>query len=193
MSDPTAPSGATAAERWRVVADGFSARVDGVAAGGWDAPAPCDGWVARDVVVHLVEWVPGLLDVGAAVDLGPLPDPATDPVGAWRALRAGIDALLADPEVDARRFSHPQAGDHALPEAIGIFVTPDVFVHTWDLARATGQDERLDPAIVHESVAGLSALDPDFLASTGQYGPRIDVPPDADEQTRLLALLGRRP
>ena len=40
MSDPTAPSGATAAERWRVVADGFSARVDGVAAGGWDAPAP---------------------------------------------------------------------------------------------------------------------------------------------------------
>ena len=182
----------TAAARWAVVADGFSARVAGVPAGRWGDPAPCDGWTARDIVVHLVEWVPALLDAGAGVVIVPRPDPATDPVGAWRDLRAGLDRVLADPEVGQRRFSHPQAGDHALDDAIGTFVTPDVFVHTWDLARATGQDERLDPAIVHESVLGLEAMDPDFLASTGQYGPRVEVPADADEQTRLLALLGRR-
>jgi uncharacterized protein (TIGR03086 family) len=192
MSADTTPDAVAAAERWRVVADGFTARVDGVPADRWDAPAPCEGWVARDIVVHLVEWVPSLLAAGADVDFGPLPDPAADPVGAWGALRSGIDTVLADPEVGERRFSHPQAGDHALPDAIGTFVTPDVFVHTWDLARATGQDERLDPAIVDESVAGLSALAPDFLASTGQYGPRVPVPDDADPQTRLLALLGRR-
>jgi len=178
--------------RWAVVADGFSARVDGVAPDRWDAPAPCAGWVARDIVVHLVEWVPDLLAAGADVDLGPLPDPHDDPVAAWHGLRHGLDAVLGAPDLGERRFSHPQAGDHALADAIGTFVTPDVFVHTWDLARATGQDETLDPAIVHESVLGLAALAPDFLASTGQYGPRVAVAPDADEQTRLLALLGRR-
>lgn len=179
------------AARWGVVAAAFSARVDGVAAGGWDAPAPCEGWMARDVVGHLGEWVPALLGSGAGVDLGPIPDAADDPVATWRALRAGLDAVLADPAVAVRRFSHPQAGDHALDDAIATFVTPDVFVHTWDLARATGQDETLDPEIVHEMIAGLAAFDPDFLASTGQYGPRLAVPTDADEQTRLLALLGR--
>jgi len=185
-------SAGTAGERWRVVADGFTTRVDGVPVGRWDDPAPCAGWTARDIVAHLCEWVPALLASGAGVDLGGIPDPADDPVGAWHGLRVGIDAVLADPEVGRRRFAHPQAGEHALDDAIATFVTPDVFVHTWDLARATGQDERLDPEIVHESVVGLAALDPDFLASTGQYGPRVAVAAAADEQTRLLALLGRR-
>ena len=38
-----------------------------------------------------------------------------------------------------RTFSHPQAGDHPLDEAIGMFILGDVLVHTWDLATATGQ------------------------------------------------------
>jgi len=182
----------SAAQRWAVVADGFSARVDGVPAGRWDAPTPCAGWTARDVVGHLADWVPALLATGADVEIGGLADVATDPVAAWRGLRAGIDAVLGDPQVAQRRFAHPRAGAHALDDAIGIFVTPDVFVHTWDLARATGQDERLDPEIVHETVLGLDSLAPGFLASTGQYGPQVAVPAGADEQTRLLALLGRR-
>jgi hypothetical protein len=40
------------------------------------------------------------------------------------------------------------AGDHPLDQAIDRFVLGDVLVHTWDLARATGQDETLDAAEV---------------------------------------------
>jgi hypothetical protein len=32
-----------------------------------------------------------------------------------------------------------------------------------------------------------------ILRQSGQYGPRVDVPDDADEQTRLIAFTGRHP
>lgn len=179
-------------ERWGRAADGFSSRVDGVPAGGWDAPTPCAGWVARDIVVHLVEWVPPLLDAGAGVRIDGLASPSDDPAGAWHGLRRAIDDVLADPGVSERRFDHPQAGSHPLDEAVEMFVLGDVVVHTWDLARATGQDEHLDPELVHGQLLGMETLDPGMLEASGHYGPRVPVPDDADEQTRLLALTGRR-
>jgi hypothetical protein len=32
-----------------------------------------------------------------------------------------------------------------------------------------------------------------MLRSSGQYGPRVEVPDDADEQTKLIAFMGRQP
>jgi uncharacterized protein (TIGR03086 family) len=65
-------------------------------------------------------------------------------------------------------------------------------VHTWDLARATGLDETLDADEVHRLVEAMEPMD-EAMRSSGHYGPRVDVPADADEQTRLLAFTGRRP
>ena len=50
-------------ERFGQVAEGFTARVVAVPESAWENPAPCEGWVARDVVRHLVEWLspPGFL------------------------------------------------------------------------------------------------------------------------------------
>jgi len=179
-------------DRWRTVADGFSARVDAVPADRWDSPAPCAGWTARDVVGHLVGWVPPLLDAGAGIRIEGIPSVADDPAAAWRRLRGALVDIVADPDVSERRFDHPQAGRHPLDQAIAMFVVGDLLIHTWDLARATGQDERLDPAAVHDQLLGMEAFDPGFLEATGQYGPAVAVPADADEQTRLLALTGRR-
>ena len=47
------------AERFKALASAFTERVEAVPPDRWDSPAPCEGWVARDVVRHLVEWVPG--------------------------------------------------------------------------------------------------------------------------------------
>jgi hypothetical protein len=33
----------------------------------------------------------------------------------------------------------------------------------------------------------------DALRQSGQYGPRVEVAPEADVQTRLLAFIGRTP
>ena len=79
-----------------------------------------------------------------------------------------------------------------LPEAIDRFYTSDVFMHTWDLALATGQDATLDPDKCAELLAGMEPLD-EILRQSGQYGPKVEVPADADVQTRLMAFIGRDP
>ncbi len=71
------------AEEHRVVAGGFTERVRGVPANGWDAPAPVPDWRARDVVRHLVEWFPAFLRGGSDTVLPPGPSVDHDPVAAW--------------------------------------------------------------------------------------------------------------
>jgi len=65
-------------------------------------------------------------------------------------------------------------------------------LHRWDLARATGQDETLDPDRCAEMFEGMEPME-EVLRQSGHYGPRIDVPEDADAQTKLLAFIGRTP
>ena len=65
-------------------------------------------------------------------------------------------------------------------------------MHTWDLARAAGLDETLDADVVHDMLVGMEPLD-EMLRASGHYGPRVEVPADADEQTRLIAFTGRQP
>ena len=180
------------ADRYRNVAAGFTTRVEGVPAGAWDNPAPPDGWVARDVVRHLVDWVPALLATGAGVVIPRGPSVDTDPVGAWLNLSDAIQAVLDEPGVDTRQFSHPQAGDYPLDQAMGMFIMGDVLLHTWDLARATGQDETLDPVEVAGMYEGMLPID-EMLRQSGQYGPRVEVPDDADVQTKLIGFVGRQP
>ena len=51
------PAARTAADEHRP-SPVFTERVRGVPPDAWDNPAPCEGWAARDVVRHLVEWFP---------------------------------------------------------------------------------------------------------------------------------------
>jgi uncharacterized protein (TIGR03086 family) len=180
------------AERYRRAAGRFTRRAGEVPDGAWERPAPCAGWVARDVVRHLVEWIPAFFDAagGPALPAGPPVD--DDPVAAWTTMSDGIQSLLDDPEAAARPVSHPRAGSHRFDDAVGMFVLGDVVLHTWDLARATGLDDTLDADLVHDLLVGMEPMD-EVLRASGQYGPKIEVPADADEQSRLIAFTGRRP
>ena len=175
------------AARFRRVAEDFTARVDAV--DDWDASSPCPGWTARDVVGHLVEWVPGMIGDGAGVTFPPLPD---DAVAAWPVLRDALQGFLDDETFASRPFDTPHTGRHRLDAAIDQFVTTDVLLHTWDLARAAGLDEHLDPEAVAAMLPGVEAMG-DALAQSGQFGAAVPAPPGADDQTRLLCLVGRRP
>jgi uncharacterized protein (TIGR03086 family) len=180
------------AERYGRAARRFTDRADEVADEAWELPAPCEGWVARDVVRHMVEWMPAFLSAAGGPTLPEGPSVDDDPAGAWRTLDGGIRALLDDPVASASEITHPYAGSHKLEDAVATFFLGDVVVHTWDLARATGLDETLDPDIVHDMLVGMEPLD-EMLRASGQYGPRVEVPADADEQTRLIAFTGRQP
>lgn len=178
------------ARRHRLIADEFARRVHGTR--DWSAAAPVSGWAARDVVAHLVEWLPGFLTGGSDVGWPTVPSPAEDPAAAWDAHQRAVQDVLDDPETAGADFTNQHTGSMPLGEAIDRFYTSDVFLHTWDLARATGQDETLDPDMCAVMLSEMEPLD-DLLRSSGQYGAAVPVPDDADPQTRLIGFIGRDP
>lgn len=180
-----------AANHWRTIAGTFTERVRAVPIDAWANPSPCHGWTARDVVAHLVEWVPPFVESGAGITIDGIPAIDTDPAAAWAHVDDRIQAILDADDIGDQIFDHPMAGRHPLDEAIDRFVLGDVLIHTWDLSRATGQDERLDPPTVDSMLDGLAALG-DVLQQSGHYGPRVAVGEHADNQTKLLALTGRQ-
>lgn len=188
----TGPAATHPATTHRRVAGAFTATVEGTAPDAWDNAAPPEGWVARDVVRHLVEWFPAFLlgATGIALPAGPSVD--DDPVGAWRAQCAVVQALLDDSETADQVHDLPHLGPMTLAQAIDMIYTGDVFLHRWDLARATGQDETLDPETCAEMLADMLPMD-EALRQSGHYGPRVEVVDDADAQTKLLAFIGRTP
>ena len=183
-------SGLSPADEHRWIAAAFTQRVRGTSADLWDSPAPVEGWVARDVVRHLVEWFPAFLESGAGITLERGPSVGVDPVTAWQVHSDAVQALLDDPATAGRVLSDRHIGGIAVDVAVDRFYTSDVFMHTWDLARATGQDDALDPEKCAELLAGMEPIE-EVLRSSGQYGPRVEVPADADIQTRMLAFIGR--
>lgn len=181
----------TTRERFRRVAGRFGDRVAEVPTDAWSDPAPCEGWTARDIVRHLVEWVPAVLGNGGIV-FPPGPSVDDDPVGAWENFVEPLRAALDDPAVAAHTFDVGPPGRMSVEQAIDMLVVGDLLVHTWDLARAAGLDERLDEGLVAGMLEGLQPID-EMLRSSGHYGPKVAVADDADTQMKLLAFTGRHP
>jgi uncharacterized protein (TIGR03086 family) len=177
-------------ERYARITGDFTERVRAVPADAWDNPSPCEGWTARDVVGHLTEWIPGFFS-SQGVEFPALPSVRDDPVGAWEAVQRAIADALADPDIASRQVQTPFT-TQSFAETVDMIVTGDVFTHTWDLSRATGQSERLDPDQLQRMIAGIGAMPEEALRADGMFGPRIDVPDDVDDQTRFLAYVGRR-
>jgi uncharacterized protein (TIGR03086 family) len=191
--DPTNDDGMVMteiAERYRKVAGEFTKRVESVPDGAWENPAPCEGWVARDIVGHLVEWLPAFFYGTWDIESPPMPSVDEDPAGAWEVVNATLQAALDDPNV-AGSERDTRMGRSTFEATLDMICTGDVLIHTWDLSRATGLDETLDPDEVHKMALGMEGLG-DMLEQSGQYGPRVAVPDDVDEQTKLLAFVGRR-
>jgi len=175
------------AERHAAVAGGFGRLV--AQTRDWAAPAPVDGWTARDVVEHLVDWFPGFLS-GGGIELPAGPSVADDPTSAWQHHADAVQALIE--ERGEESFTHPRAGSHRLADAVDRFYTSDVFMHSWDLARAGGLDPRLDEDFAHQLLEGMRPLDR-VLRDSGQYGPAVPVPDDAPVVDRLMGFVGRDP
>lgn len=185
------------ADRFRRVAGTMTRTVDAVPADAWTRPSPCEGWDARDVVRHLVDWLPGpgflLGAFGIATHRIPAVD--DDPAAAWAAVRDAIQAGLDDPDVAGRVADCGPLGTRSFEAAVDMTCTPDVLIHTWDLAQAVGGTVELDADTVDRLVAGIDGTPPEVdlaMRTSGHYGPRVEVSGDAEAMQRLLAFFGRR-
>ncbi|MEU6040922.1 TIGR03086 family metal-binding protein [Actinomadura sp. NPDC047616] len=182
-------------DHFRHAVDDMTARVHGVGDDQWHRPTPCADWDVRELVNHVtVEnlWVPPLLAGLAVADLGDVLAGdvlGADPVAAWdAAAHKAVDAFAAPSAAD--RTVHLSFGDVPGAEYAGELVA-DMVIHSWDVAHATGGDERLDPELV-DVVAAWFAGNEEAYRSGGLIGPHLPTRPGADRQTRLLAAFGRQ-
>ncbi|HEX3211150.1 MAG TPA: TIGR03086 family metal-binding protein [Actinomycetota bacterium] len=172
----------------------FDARVRAVGDDQWELPTPCSDWNVRQLVNHLVyenRWTVPLMEGSTIAAVGDRYEGdllGDDPKAAWsESSTDAVRSVQADGALE--RVVDLSSG----PTPAGEYVSQlfaDHLIHAWDLARAVGADERLDPELVDACASWFAEMEPRYRA-TGAIGERPETPPGADAQTILLAAFGR--
>lgn len=176
--------------------DHTGATVRGIGDDQWGLATPCDGWDVRYLLNHIVSgnlWTRELTGGRTIEEVGDRLD--GDVLGGDPA-----DAYAITAKIAAAAFLAPGAME--APCAVSYGPVPgevycghrfiDVLVHGWDLAKATGQDTSLPTSLCEDCI---EVIEPQLqlLKVSGAFGSDVEVRPGDDAQTRLLAMLGRRP
>lgn len=176
-------------EQHRALAAHFSDLLAGVP--DWDAPTPVPEWKVRDLAAHLT-WFHDVVHGGSPYGWTRRVDPSIDPAAAFTEQTAAVQNILDDPAQAESTFSHEHIPSSTLGEVTAQFYVADLFMHTWDLARATGQEHSLDESVAEQMLSGMRPLE-QMLRASGQYGPAQPVADDAPAVDRLMAFVGRDP
>jgi uncharacterized protein (TIGR03086 family) len=162
----------------------------------WSLATPCEEWDVRELVNHVV---------GGAVRYTMLLHGATseevvatravdhvgdDPVGSFERRAREVRNAFREPDALSRTVHHP-AGDRSGQHLLEMRIT-ELAVHAWDLARAIGADEQIDPLLVDHLWRRLS-MTGTRLERAGYFDPPTSTAEDESPLTRLLHLTGRRP
>ncbi|MGA8118068.1 MAG: TIGR03086 family metal-binding protein [Actinocatenispora sp.] len=183
-------------ESYRLAQDGLDAVLAAVRPDQWDTRSACAEWTVRDVAGHVIwgqyqmrAWATGE-DYAEAGGAPGSPQPGRladgDPLTTWREARSASVAALTD-EALARPTAVPGFGEVPLAAMVTV-LTMDQLTHTWDVGHALGLDVRLEPSLVPVVFDWARA---NVVRRPGFFGPEVTPPADADEQTRMLAYLGR--
>ncbi|MET8146519.1 TIGR03086 family metal-binding protein [Sphaerisporangium sp. NPDC005288] len=181
-------------EAYRRALNAFGTHVHQVRADQWRLPTACAGWDVHGMVDHLVGeslLAPQLLAGRQAAEAGELTEGdllGDDPVKAFDVAAAAAARAIEAADVLTRtvRLSF---GDVSGAEYIAELFA-DTLIHTWDLARAIGGDERLDPELVEVCAEWFAGAEEGYRQA-GVIAERPPLPEDTDPQTRLLAAWGR--
>lgn len=169
-----------------------------VTANDLNKPTPCGDWTVAQLLDHVIGG-----NLMAAALLGGAS--REDAVAVLSASSSGDEPLLAVQDslrAQATAFAdsaaleltvHHPAMDMPGAQLLG-FRVGDLLVHSWDLARAIGADETLDPEVVSVVATNIEPMRP-FIGQVGMFGegPSGTIDDTADAQTALLDLMGRRP
>lgn len=190
-------------DRFVAASAGFEQRLVSVRPDQWDQPTPCSEWNVRQLVNHMTQgnfnYVRLAQGATAAEflrnrDLDAL---GSDPLGAFRRSVRDCAEIYARPGVLEHEIDYP-AGRVSAGQILAVRTTDSV-IHTWDLARAIGADERLDDELVawiDENLVEIYAGMPEMPTSTETThkffaAPHGELDTDASTQDRLLHLFGR--
>ena len=173
-----------AIDRFKKIESTFDAKVQAAPAASWSNQSPCAEWKARDVVVHVANNFRRLSG-------GTLPEVTADEdiAAAWKASHDAMIGMLGSADLSAN--TDTPMGPMPLEAFIGRIMSTDVLVHTWDLSRALGVDDKLDAEAVAGAYSGLKPMDA-MIRRPGFFDAKIEAPAGADEQTEFLMFLGRK-
>lgn len=154
-----------------------------------NGPTPVPEWTVGDIVDHLLTWPVPIFSQWFDLELtqgteGPL-------AARWDSRSQEISSFLDDAMASAVIVDRgPMAGNSA-GEVVDRIYTSDIFMHTWDLARAIGSEPDMDENFAHELLEGMKPI-ASVLRESGQYGPPVatDSP---DPVLQLAAFIGRDP
>ncbi|MFB7998448.1 TIGR03086 family metal-binding protein [Streptomyces sp. NPDC056002] len=171
--------------------------VDGVREDQLDLPTPCPEYAVHHLLGHILGLTAAFGDAGRK-NLGPTTDTSPraqrpDITDGWRdALAKALDDLAEVWRDPAAWQGMTRAGGVDLPGAVAAMVALDeLVVHSWDLAKATGQDYAPDEAALQAAHAFLlqSAAGP----RPDIFGPVVPVEESATLLDRAVGLSGRDP
>jgi len=175
--------------------DALGTTIERVDPSQFDDPTPCAEFDVRALLNHVIGGNYRFVaiargEAGAAV-------PATgdfvtdDAVTPYRESAAALSQAWADPSV-LERTAHMPFGDFPGEFALGIHIVEAV-VHSWDLAKATGQPTELDPVLCDAAWQRSKDIDDTFRGPGRPFGPAVATPPDATATEKLMGWLGRQP
>lgn len=181
-----------------IAAAHFEAVTALVTSGDLAKPTPCGDWTVQQLLDHVVggNAMAAALIGGAtredAIALLTTAVAGNNPLAAVQDSMRAQAAAFADPAALELTVQHP-AMDMPGSQLLG-FRVGDLLVHSWDLARAIGADETLDPEVVAVVATNIEPMRP-FIGQVGMFGegPSETLDDNVDAQTALLDLMGRRP
>ena len=195
MTTNASPAPSDAGSLYVRALDATRRYVAGIRDGQWDAPTPCSEWNVRQLLNHVVYgtvWIEEIFNGKTIAEVGDRFDGdllGSDPLSAYdAAVRSAKVSVGAPGAMEA--ICHLRRGDVS-GSAYATSMFTDVFIHGWDVAKATGQDTALDADLVAACYAIMEPTRERRRASTA-FSPETEVPEDANLQTKLLSLAGRQ-
>lgn len=157
-------------------------------------PTPCPEWDLKALLNHLtyeVLWVPELVAGKTIAEIGDKYDGnvlGEDAQGIWQT--ASSKALKAVEGANLNQIAHLSYADVPVGHYVAEVGT-DVFIHAWDVAQAIYSTLIFDPTIA-QAIYDNNISRRQEMADSGAFGMPITIAADANIQTKLLALFGRK-
>ncbi len=157
-------------------------------------PTPCTEWSVHDLLNHMLYelvWVPDLVEGKTVAEVGKKHDGdllTGNFQKRWQdAANKAVDVVK---QADTSKPVHLSYGDTAAGHYIAE-VGGDLLVHAWDLGQGLRCTLLMEPDVA-EAVYQNTLPKVESMASGSLFAPPVTVPEDADIQTKLLALMGRK-
>ena len=160
------------------------------------ASTPCKEWNVQNVITHnlkVADYVRGIIQGNNTTNPTEVDDPLPSQ-GARDAFAAGTSKVLdlLKSTSDLNQVVETPFGPMPIANFV-MFPTLDIVIHSWDLAKGTGQSTSIDSGLAEVCYQVLSGGGAEMGRQGGAFGPGVTLPITASVQDKLLAISGRQP